>query len=175
MNLKDAIRALLAGEEIPAPLRQQLSGLDPESLNEELSTLRRQLEEQENAKLSAEELLKKQLSAALSERDALLTRHKALERRDLIRKLAEKSGCEDPEYLDFLAERQGVDLEDEEAASAFLAEAAKQSPHCFRASVNPGSGAAAPALPGGALPEDGSREDRIGRLVRQLSSAPEIR
>ena len=175
MNLKDAIRALLAGEDIPAPLRQQLSGLDPESLNEELSTLRRQLEEQENAKLSAEELLKKQLSAALSERDALLTRHKALERRDLIRKLAEKSGCEDPEYLDFLAERQKVDLEDEQAASAFLAEAARQSPHCFRASVNPGSGAAAPTLPGGTVPEDEFREDRIGKLVRQLNSAPAVR
>lgn len=175
MNLKDAIGALLAGEEIPAPLRQQLSGLDPESLNEELSTLRRQLEEQENAKLSAEELLKKQLSAALSERDALLTRHKALERRDLIRKLAEKSGCEDPEYLDFLAGKQGVDLEDEQAASAFLAEAAKQSPHCFRASVNPGSGTAAPALPGVTVAEDEFREDRIGKLVRQLSSAPAIR
>lgn len=175
MNLKDAIGALLAGEEIPAPLRQQLSGLDPESLNEELSALRRKLEEQENAKLSAEELLQKQLNAALSERDALLSRHKALERRDLIRKLAEKSGCEDPEYLDFLAERRKVDLENEEAASAFLAEAARQSPHCFRASVNPGSGTAAPALPGGSAPEDEFREDRIGKLVRRLNSAPEIR
>ena len=174
MNLKDAIGALLAGEKIPDTLRQQLSGLDPESLNEELNTLRRRLEEQENAKLSTEELLKKQLSEALSERDALQTRHRALERRNLIRALADRSGCEDPEYLDFLAERQHVDLENEEAAAAFLERAAKSSPHCFRTSLNPGSGSGVPA--GHVLPADDRGGhipgDRISRLVRQLNSVP---
>lgn len=174
MNLKDAIRALLAGEEITPDLRRQLSEFDPESLNEELSGLRNKLEEQENAQLSAEELLKKQLSEALSQRDDFEKRHRQLERRNRIRELAEQSGCEDPEYLDFLAARAGVDLEDPGAAAEFIDRAVKNSPHCFRAPLNPGSGSGIAGTDIPHLPASPDGSDRIGRIVRSLGSAPEI-
>lgn len=174
MNLKDAINALLAGEEIPPAARQMLSEFDPESLNSELSAMRNRLEEQENAQLTAEELLKKQLSEALSQRDAIEKRHHLLERRNRIRELAAESGCEDPEYLDFLAEKAGVDLEDSCAAAEFIDRAAKNSPHCFRAPLNPGSGSGIiGTIPH--LPETPDGNDRIGRIVRSLGSAPDAR
>ena len=75
MNLKEALDALLSGREITPVARELLSDFDPEALKEELGALRSQLEEQENAKLSAEELLKKQLNTALSEKEELLRQH----------------------------------------------------------------------------------------------------
>ena len=57
MNLKEALDALLSGREIPPDAREQLTNFDPESLREELSSLKVRFEEQENAKLTAEELL----------------------------------------------------------------------------------------------------------------------
>ncbi|MBR2373966.1 MAG: hypothetical protein IKA87_07025 [Lentisphaeria bacterium] len=175
MNLKDAINALLTGGSIPDVLRQQLAELDPESLITELNGLRTQLDEQENAKLTAEELLKKQLAEALSERDDLQKRHRLLERHNRIRELAEQSGCEDPEYLDFLAERQGVDLEDSGAAAEFIDRAARRSPHCFRTALNPGSGSGITGSIIPHLPENSDGSDRIGRIIRSLGSAPAVK
>ena len=120
MNLKEALDALLSGREISPESRELLVRFDPESLREELNTLRTQLEEQENAKLSAEELLKKQLSTALSEKEALQQKHDLLERSTQIRRLADESGCEDPDYLDYLARKQNVDLNDQRAVGEFL-------------------------------------------------------
>ena len=153
MNLKEALDALLSGREIPPDSREQLSGFDPEALREELSTLRSQLEEQENAKLSAEELLKKQLSAALSEKEELRQKHDLLERSTRIRRLADETGCEDPDYLDFLAQKQQVDLTDSSAVGEFLSRTLESRPYCFRASLRPGSGSGtSPELPKGYSP-----------------------
>lgn len=170
MNLKEALDALLSGREIPSDVREQLAGFDPESLREELSTLRSQLEEQENAKLTSEELLKKQLAAALSEKETLQKRHDTLERNALISRLAAESGCEDPEYLDFLAARENVDLKDQNAAAEFIARAVQRSPHFFRASLHPGSGTGTGT--GYTASRPAANSDRISRIVSSLDSAP---
>lgn len=171
MNLKEALDALLSGRDIPPDAREKLAGFDPELLREELSTLRLQLEEQENAKLTAEELLKKQLDAALSEKEELQMRHEMLERSTQIRRLADRSGCEDPDYLDYLARKQNVDLKDDQAAEAFLARTLESRPYCFRASLHPGSGSGTPAENSPrALPEAGN--DRISRILCRLDAAP---
>ena len=173
MNLKEAIDALLSGREITPDAREQLSRFDPESLREELSTLRSQLEEQENAKLSAEELLKKQLSTALSEKEALQPKHDLLERSTQIRRLADETGCEDPDYLDFLAQKQHVDLKDTHAVGEFLTRTLQSRPYCFRASLHPGSGSGTPA---GSDPRPlaDSGDDRISRILCRLDSAPAV-
>lgn len=173
MNLKEALDTLLSGGEIPTDAREQLSGFDPESLREELSTLRSQLEEQENAKLSAEELLKKQLSTALSEKEALQQKHDLLERTTRIRRLADETGCEDPDYLDYLAQKQHVDLKDTRAVEEFLSRTLQSRPYCFRASLHPGSGSGAPA---GAVPRTAPAPDgdRISRILSCLDSAPAL-
>lgn len=174
MNLKEALDALLSGREIPPDARELLAGFDPESLREELSTLRSQLEEQENAKLSAEELLKKQLTAALSEKEALQLKHDLLERSTQIRRLADESGCEDPDYLDFLAQKQNVDLHDDHAVEEFLSRTVQSRPYCFRTSLHPGSGSGTPAE---YMPHTVSDpgDDRIARILSRLDSAPAAR
>ena len=173
MNLKEAIDALLSGREITPDAREQLTGFDPESLREELGSLRSKLEEQENAKLSAEELLKKQLNAALSEKEELLEKHKSLERAARISQLAAESGCEDPDYLDFLASKEKVDLQDNGAVSEFISRTLQNRPNFFRTSLHPGSGTGAQFNElQHTRPEPGS--DRISRIVSSLDSAPEF-
>ena len=174
MNLKEALDALLSGREIPPDTRELLAGFDPESLKEELSTLRNRLEEQENAKLTAEELLKKQLNAALSEKEALRKQHDDLERSTRVRQLAAEYGCDDPDYLDFLARKHNVDLKDGNAATEFLRSTVREKPGCFRAPVHPGSGSGTVAEKSfGAVNESPAGGcDRISRIVNSLNSAP---
>ena len=176
MNLKEALDALLSGQEIPPDVRELLARFDPESLKEELSSLRSQLEEQENAKLSTEELLKKQLNNALSEKEELRKQHETLQRTTLIRQLAAEYGCEDPDYLDFLARKENVDLQNQETAAEFLRNTAMSRPYCFRSPVQPGSG---PGARSGETPVTGDNansagSDRISRIVCSLNSAPEM-
>ena len=168
MNLKEALDALLSGREITPGARELLATFDPEALQEELGALRSRLEEQENAKLSAEELLKKQLNAALSEKEELLRQHELLERSTNIHKLAAEYGCEDPDYLDFLAGKQNIDLKDPAAAAEFVRTAAQTKPYCFRAPLQPGSGSGVPA----AAPDtSGAGQDRISRIISSLDTA----
>lgn len=172
MNLKEAIKALLSGRDIPPETRELLARFDPEALKEELSALHSQLEEQENAKLSTEELLKKQLDTALSEKEELRQQHETLLRTTLVRQLAAEYGCEDPDYLDFLARKQNVDLKDSEAAAEFLRGAVRNSPYCFRASVQPGSGSGTQTENPFPAEEGEPGSDRISRIVSSLNSAP---
>lgn len=173
MNLKEALDALLSGREIPPDAREQLTNFDPESLREELSTLKVRFEEQENAKLTAEELLKKQLEKALSEKEELQQQHEVLERNALIRELAACSGCEEPDYLDFLARKENVDLKDQQSAEAFLARTIRNRPNFFRASLHPGSGPGSCGESASLLPR-AERSDRISRILNSLDSAPVI-
>lgn len=174
MNLKEALDTLLAGGELTPESREMLARFDPEALREELSTLKSQLEEQENAKLSAEELLRKQLESALSEKETLLKQQQTLERNAMIRQMADRTGCEDPDYLDYLARKEEVDLNDPALRESFLARTMERCPNFFRTSLHPGSGSA-----GGRdlaqLSPSGERCDRISRILHSLDSAPEIR
>ena len=173
MNLKEAIDALLSGREITPDAREQLTGFDPESLREELSSLQSKLEEQENAKLSAEELLKKQLNAALSEKDELLKKHETLERAARISQLAAESGCEDPDYLDFLASKEKVDLHDNGAVSEFISRTLQKRPNFFRTPLQPGTGNGSRFRDARPLPP-GTGGDRISKIVSSLDSVPEL-
>ena len=166
MNLKPLIAKLLRREELNALERAELEKFDPDGLQSKL-------EELERAKLSREEALEQDLAAAESERDALRAECGALIRRERINSIAAASGCTEPAYLDFLASRREVALDDAEAVKAFVAEVERDNPHCFRSRLRAGSGGSpadgdgAPARPAAGPP------DRIGEIVSALGAAPE--
>jgi len=123
--------------------------------------------------LSREEALQQDLAAAQSECDRLRTECGALIRRERINSIAAASGCTEPEYLDFLASRRNIALDDPEAVKSFLAEAEENSPHCFRSRLRSGSGGAAPAASvEGSDAAGPSAPDRIGEIISALGGAP---
>lgn len=167
MKLKEVIAKALRREELNALERAELEKFDPDALQSKLDEL-------ERAKLSREEALQHDLDAVQSERDALRTERDALVRRDRIAAIAAEAGCTEPEYLDFLAARRGLELEDAEAVKAFVAAAERENPHCFRSRLRPGSGSAqqtpAPEGKAAAAPRVA---DRIGAIVTALGDAPD--
>jgi len=172
MNLKNMIAALLAGTALAPEEREELQKFDPESMQQELASLRSRVEEAENAKLSSEELLQKQLKQTIAERDSLKQEHARLERRELLHELAARSGCTDAEYLDFAAAKRQVDLHDSNAAAGLIAELEKSSPHCFRSRLQPGGGSGGirhPEFSGSAEPAS----DRISRIISGLDHVPD--
>lgn len=165
MNIKGLIAKLLRREELNALERAELEKFDPEALQSKLAEL-------ERAKLSREEALQQDLSAARAERDTLRAECGALIRRERINSIAAAAGCTEPEYLDFLASRREVALDDDEAVKTFLAEVERANPHCFRSRLHSGSGGAAAA----AATEPGrgaEQSDRIGEIISALGGAPE--
>ena len=167
MNIKPLIAKLLRREELNALERAELEKFDPDAL-------RAQLDELERSKLSREEALQQDLAAAESERDKLRAECGALIRRERIGAIAAASGCSEPEYLDFLALRRGVALDDAGAVKEFIAEAEKSAPHCFRSRLRSGSGGSSSAAPEGGAPASAAEpSDRIGEIVLALNAAPE--
>ena len=164
MNIKGLIDKLLRREELNALERAQLEKFDPDALQSKLDEL-------ERSKLSREEALQQDLAAALSERDTLRAECGALIRRERISSIAAEAGCTEPEYLDFLASRREIALDDPEAVKTFLAEVERDNPHCFRSRLHPGSGGAAAADPARAA--NSEAPDRIGAIVSALGGAPE--
>ena len=166
MNIKPLIAKLLRREELNALERAEVEKCDPDAL-------RSKLDELERAKLSREEALQQDLAAAESERDTLRAECGALHRRERIHAIAAESGCTEPEYLDFLAARREVALDDPEAVKSFLAEVEEANPHCFRSRLRSGSGGATAAGPSAAPTARGTYPDRIDEIVSALGGAPE--
>ena len=95
------------------------------------------------------------------------------QRRNRISELAAKHKCEDADYLDYLAEKNGVDLSDEAKTSEFVEKLKKEQPKYFAADIKPGAG---PADPPKGQPEPKPEPgDRIGSIIEQLNNAPEIK
>ena len=97
MNYTPLIKKLLAGEELNALERAELDTFDADALISEKNAL-------------------------AQERDQLRTEHSALKRGQKLREVAKKYNCSDPDFLDFLAAKGGVDLEDDRAVDDLLAE-----------------------------------------------------
>lgn len=165
IKLRETIAKLLRGETLNALERAELESFDPDAL-------RVKLDELERAKLTREEALQHDLAAAQEERDALRTERDALRRKDRIESLARDSGCVDAEFLDFLAAKGRIDLDDAPAVAEFVARAERDNPALFRSRLRPGSGGArTPAAAKNTAPADTA--DRIGAIVAALGGAPE--
>ena len=166
MNIKPLIAKLLRSEELNALERAELEKFDPDALKSKLDEL-------ERAKLTREEALQQDLAAARSERDTLRAECGALIRRERINSIAAEAGCTEPEYLDFLAARREVALDDAEAVKTFLAEVENSNPHCFRSRLRSGSGGVAAAASTPVRGANSEFPDRIGEIVSALGGAPE--
>ena len=98
-----------------------------------------------------------------------------LRRRRLLEQVCRETGCTDPDYLEFRAGRQAVDLEDAAALKDFAGRLAASAPGCFSARIIPGSsaGATAPAASADGVPAEAFSGDRIGKIALSVSAAPD--
>ena len=146
VNYNQLIQKMLSGETLNALERAELENFDADSLIREKEDVSR-------------------------ERDQLKSEHLSLKRGQQLHDIARRFNCCDPDYLDFLASRSGLDLDDAGAVTAFVGEMQKNSPHCFYSSVKSGGGSV------GAVAGEGNPEvpgyDRIGRIAASLAQAPE--
>jgi len=174
-STRELIAVLLGGGQLNALESAELAAFDPDAAAAELESAKQRIKEFEKAKLTGEEALRQELAELAAERDALRRDRDSLRRQRRIAELAAQSGCDAPDYLDFLAGKAGIDLDDAGAVAGFLAEAEKANPHCFRTSLRPGGGSGMPAEGGGA-PADPppAAGDRLGRLIAELGGAPEV-
>ena len=146
VNYNQLIQKMLSGESLNALERAELENFDADSL----------IQEKENV---------------TRERDQLKSEHISLKRGQQLRDIARRFNCSDPDFLDFLASRNGLDLENSDAVAAFVADMQKSSPHCFYSSVKSGGGSVSTVSECGTpdIPE----HDRIGRIAASLAGAPE--
>lgn len=191
MKIKDILKKVLAGEELNALDKAELEQFDPgkdaaalAQAQMELAELKKKQEEAESAKLTETEKLTKRAEKAeadlakktkeLADAEAAHSATKAefgrLQRSTRIAKLAAESGCTDPDYLDFMATKKGVDLDKEDAVKPFLDELKSSSPASFKAEIKPGTGDPPPA---DTKTGDPDPRDRIGGIAKLVAEAPE--
>ena len=143
-----------------------------DKLDSELSELKEQLEElQNNGKSEAEKAkaamdkefakLKKQVDDLTKERDGAKQQLAKSERTAKVAALASKHKFVNAEYLDFLAASKELDLDDDAAATSFMAELGKSHPELFTSTVKPGGGTT-----GTGNDSDGARQ-RISELLKK--------
>jgi hypothetical protein len=128
------------------------------------------LERSELEKFDADSLIREKEDVS-RERDQLKSEQHSFKRGQQLHNIARRFNCSDPDYLDFLATRQDLDLTDDNAVTAFVVAMQKNSPHCFYSSVRSGGGAAGNTS-GSKSPEI-PEHDRIGRIAASLALAPE--
>ena len=194
MNIKTILKKVLSGEELNALDKAELEQFDPgkdaaklAELQAELTELKKKQEEAELAKLTETEKLTKRAekaeadlakaTKALADAEAAHNATKAefgkLQRSNRIAKLAAESGCTDPDYLDFMASKGGIDLDKDESVKPFLEELKTKSPASFKATLKPGAGDPPPAQPQNNPTPD--PRDRIGNLMKSIADAPELK
>ena len=146
MTISEIIKKAAKGEELNALEKAELERFDPDALSTradnaeaKLRDAQEKLDAAEQEKLTEAERYKKRAEAAEAklktseearrtaetERDSAKKEHAALIRRNRISELAAKHKCEDADYLDYLAEKNGVDLSDE-AKQASLSRSSKR-------------------------------------------------
>ena len=147
MNYNQLIRKLLAGTELNALERAELENFD--------------------ADLAVQER-----DAVLQEHNQLKMEHASLKRAKRLQEISDSCNCSEPDFLDYLATRDQIDLGDDKAVENFILALQKSHPHCFFSQVKSGGGgirhdpAVTPA-------ETDFGGDRIGRIAASIAHAPE--
>ncbi|GEM_PF-1166056 len=153
--------------------KETLYGIDPGALQASVAALQKQLDAAENAQLSETEKLQKELTRLRDERETLDRNFRALSRRNRVGEIARQFGCDEPDYLDFLAGRSDVDLEDENAVSTMVEGLKKSHPAVFSSQLKSGGGAGvteALERRENHLPHDA--ESRLGVLMQTIGKVP---
>ena len=167
MAIKQLISKLLDNRALTDAERAELEQFDPEKISGELETLRSKVEESEREKLGEKERLELDIRNISLERDRLKESHDKLLRQQMVRELAGKNRFSDADYLDYLATRENIDLNDEEACTKFIEKMRTEKPGSFESTLKSGSGSGiASAMQGAA--HHGS--DRIGNIISKLEN-----
>ncbi|MBE6400088.1 MAG: hypothetical protein E7041_08115 [Lentisphaerae bacterium] len=150
MNLKAIINKVLSSEPLNALEKAELENLDCDlATGKSLTDLQQKYDS-----------LHQELTA--------LRHHRRMEQ------LCFQLHCTDPDYLEFCARKNNIDVNDDDAMRTFAAELAQSSPGCFQAHIVPGSNAGNTPV---SLPDaGGSRNvscDRISSIVESINDAPE--
>jgi len=143
-----------------------------EHLQSELQALKNAFSEFARQNMPEIEQVKQQLRSATAERDNVAGELEKLRRHNAIKSLAAQYGFTDPEYLDFVLQKNQIAPDKSELADSFMQEFRKSNPRYFALPVKPGSG----SRPGNA-PVHGAASAvscRMDALEELLSSAPEI-
>ena len=106
--------------------------------------------------------------------DSLHQELDTLRHKNRMEKLCGQLHCTDPDYLEFCARKNNIDVNDDDAMRTFAAELAQNSPGCFQAHIVPGSNAGNTPV---SLPDTGGSRnvscDRISAIVESINDAPE--
>ena len=172
MNIRNTISKLLSGSEINALERAELESYDPEALNLQLDNMRSRVTELEREKLGEKERLELDISEITRERDELKADKDKLLRAKKVQELSESCRFNDPEYLDYLAGKAGIDLYDEEATGAFIHSLQTSHPESFVSKLKSGSGSG--ISPASVHTPGTAGFDRIGKIISDLETAPQV-
>lgn len=167
MSVKNIILKLLDNQPVNVLERAELEQFDPEKLVSELDELRSRVAEAEREKLSEKEQLELDIRSVTLERDQLRESRDRLLRSQMVRELAGKHRFSDPDYLDYLAAKESVDLNDPEACSDFIERMRLAKPESFETTLKSGSGSGISSAVKSAAPADG---DRIGKIISELEN-----
>ena len=173
MNLNPLWKKAVVSSTLSDSEKEALYQIDPDALRQSVSALQKQLDDAENAQLSETEKLQKELTKVRDERETLDRNYRALFRQHRIAAIARKFGCAEPDYLDFLAARSSVDLEDDAAVAAMVGQLQKSHPFAFVSQLKSGGGAGSPETlekQENSLPRD--PESRIGILMQTIGKVP---
>lgn len=125
--------------------------------------------------------LQHELENAVHERDAAKNELNAAIRKNRISALAAQYRFSDPEYLDFLAGKQNVNLDDQAQTEAFMHKINLDKPRFFNIEINSGAGGGINPTESSAksLPADDAasappyRRNNAKEIARMLEDAPE--
>ena len=82
--------------------------------------------------------LKNQLQSALSERDSVRSELAALHFRNSVFRLAGEHKFTDPDYLEYLCQKEGIDPDSAECSGEFMEKLRDTSPRFFKIELAPG-------------------------------------
>lgn len=136
----------------------------------EIQKLKEHLKEVESRQLPEAERFKRELAELTAERDAATGELRELKRRQSVAALAGQHHFNDPEYLDYLLDRHGIDPGDERATADFLRNFRRAQPRFFNVELKSGAGSRPDVGSNHGLTAPGGT-DGIAAL---LADAPEI-
>ena len=128
----------------------------------------------ETERLNAElDRLRTELAASRNERECAVKELALMNRKSKVAKVAAEHNFTDPDYLDFLAAKRELALDDPEAIQLFMEELTQSAPKLFRVELVSGAGGGcdngifAPAAVATSAPP-------VKDIARLLESAPDV-
>ena len=196
MKISEILKKMLEGKELTDAEKEAVKSFrDPEdnsgkeselqkqidALKQEKSELQSKIDEAENAKLTDQEKLEKQIktltdqeNTLTTERDNLKTANAAMVFDHGVEKLAREHKFTDVDFLKFKIQNAKLDISKADKVTEFMTSLKKDSPRFFEAEVNHGGGGSPTGKENGG--SDGvSSRDRLAEIMKKENpSAAEL-